>query len=246
MDGLRLSETAERLFWAACRDLPEACPTAVGLELGSEKLVPTLGHRVRRRALFVTTYQDLVQSRTAEISALVKRIGDLERDLADVDLEIDALSEESQHDHRASAYKHLAWITLLAVPGLVGFVIYTPAYFSVRWIALRYSAQETDITATVKLIAGSLLFPLTWAVAIGAVAYWGAFLSAIVVGLLLVVAAVSAVALRDRLGALSHRMSGRKRVARAPLDWMRMRAERAEIAECMARILTESRREPQR
>ncbi len=48
------------------------------------------------------------------------------------------------------------------MPGLVGLMTHYPAYRLAGFLAFRYAGSELDIAATAKVLAGLLLFPLTW------------------------------------------------------------------------------------
>ncbi len=52
----------------------------------------------------------------------------------------------------------------MLAPGLLGVVGHYPAYRAIGWLAHRMAKRSTDVLATLKLIAGFLLFPLTWTV----------------------------------------------------------------------------------
>jgi hypothetical protein len=114
---------------------------------------------------------------------------------------------------------------------------FSPAYYAVRWIAARYSGDETDIVATVKLIAGMLLFPVSWLLLVGACAWMRGGLAAQALGVLLVVAALAALAFWDILGAWTHHQRVFVRPQTLPTGFADLRVARACLAEEMAQFL---------
>lgn len=54
-------------------------------------------------------------------------------------------------------------IRLLLLPlGMIGLVIHWPVYRLIRLLAIRYSSGQDEMIATVKILAGLLLYPLLW------------------------------------------------------------------------------------
>jgi hypothetical protein len=66
-------------------------------------------------------------------------------------------------------------LMVLALPlALIGTIVNYPVYRLVGFITARLSRDDDDIVATIKMIAGALLFPLMWIVlAVVAGIYWG-------------------------------------------------------------------------
>lgn len=58
--------------------------------------------------------------------------------------------------------KAVAFFVILMPAALVGAVVHYPAYRLVGFIATGLSRGEDDVVATIKILAGALLFPVTW------------------------------------------------------------------------------------
>lgn len=113
-------------------------------------------------------YYARMESDPAGMNALLDRVGAYDRALREINLEDDDLDEPPRIESK--------WLPLLlALQGavvflvfppvlLLGFLINAPAYLLIRPVAKVMSKQHKD-TATIKLIAGIVLFPLSWLVA---------------------------------------------------------------------------------
>jgi 1-acyl-sn-glycerol-3-phosphate acyltransferase len=124
------------------------------------------------RALGMTrvwkAYSLRVQTAPDEVEALLDRVAAYDRALEEVKLDDDDLDKPPAIESK--------WIpVLLAVQAAVVFLVFppvlllgalinAPAYFLVRPIAAAASKQYKD-TATIKLLAGLVLFPLSWLIA---------------------------------------------------------------------------------
>jgi 1-acyl-sn-glycerol-3-phosphate acyltransferase len=103
-----------------------------------------------------------------EVKALLERVASYDRALEEVALEDDDLDKppaiESKWIPVLLALQ--AAVVFLVFPPvlLLGILINTPAYFLIRPIAQAASKQYKD-TATIKLLAGLVLFPLSWLIA---------------------------------------------------------------------------------
>ncbi|HVD59524.1 MAG TPA: lysophospholipid acyltransferase family protein [Gemmatimonadaceae bacterium] len=72
--------------------------------------------------------------------------------------------------------KELDLLVLVLPLAIVGTVVNYPVYRLVGFVTARLSRDDDDIVATIKIIAGALLFPLSWILlAILAGIYWGAW-----------------------------------------------------------------------
>jgi 1-acyl-sn-glycerol-3-phosphate acyltransferase len=70
--------------------------------------------------------------------------------------------------------KELDLLVLVLPLAVIGTVVNYPVYRLVGFITARLSRDDDDIVATIKMIAGALLFPLAWILlAILAWIYWG-------------------------------------------------------------------------
>lgn len=237
-EGLVLGEIAERILSVAVLDAREHCPTAVKL-LNSTAPSPRAGsrlaHRMARRTELIDAYQHLIQEHPQQVGSLVGRISQLSERLAQLGLAVDVTSATSRPSARGDRMGLL--LATLAPWALLGFLAFSPAYYGVRWIAARYSGGETDIVATVKLIAGMLLFPLSWALLVGLCAGLLGARSAYLLGSLLIVAAFAALRFWDILGAWLHQRRVFMPPQALPAQFAELRVQRARIAEEIAQFL---------
>lgn len=238
LEGLALGETAERIITVAAIDAAPHCPTAVRL-LGtnpSDGDGVTLATRIERRTRLLDTYQALIHTKSLEVHELIERISLLRAEFETSGLPVDSISVET--GQRMNSLRLLLALTALSPLAALGLAAFSPAYYAVRWIAIQYSREETDIKATVKVLAGALLFPLSWLLIVGVVFYRHGALGAILAGCLLVVSAVATLKGRDLWGALAYRRGKNVRGARLPIDWQEVRVRRARVAEDIARLIT--------
>jgi len=139
--------------------------------------------QLRRRLMAgYTTLREKAPDRLANLSGRINRF---EIELRDAGLDPKSLQPENLISGGVAvlALKGLVFLIFVVPLALVGTVVNYPAYRLVAFIAMGLSKNDEDIIATIKMIAGTLLFPLTWilvAVAIGI--RWGtvAALAAIV------------------------------------------------------------------
>lgn len=245
LEGLALAEDAERVFNAALRDTPRRCPTAVELvhlfqeeddDVPPESL-PTLAERMSRRRQLIDGYERLVHQSPDQVQALIERIGRIRRACSDAALPIDAPPRALPLGKRR-VFRWVLSLVALAPLAAVGIPLHFPAYRLIRVIAFKYPGEE-DAQATVKLVAGLLLFPLSWLVL--AVAGWiasGALAWGFLALLLGPVSGWAALVFTEILGALLRRHQAGERVRRAPMNWNAITEERAAITEEMAQLLT--------
>ncbi len=249
IDGLSLSETAERLFSAAIIDHPKLCPSAKHLaetEALHDPSPSLFATRVRRRARFIAAYQRLIQTEHAAATELISDILRLKTQFEDQGKDIDALDASSGNSSTRHVWVHLASAVLLLPLALIGGSIFGPAYFSVRFIATRYAAEEADITATVKLLAGALLFPLSWSLAVFLIWFFRSTNWALATALVLPLSAASAVIVRDSIGAVLYRVHERKSLRGAGEEHLDLRESRARVAERMAQMLARTQKQAER
>ena len=126
--------------------------------------------QLRRRLMAgYTTLREKAPDRLANLSGRINRF---EIELRDAGLDPKSLQPENLISGGVAALtlKGLVFLIFVVPLALVGTVVNYPAYRLVAFIAMGLSKNDEDIIATIKMIAGTLLFPLTWilvAVAIG-------------------------------------------------------------------------------
>lgn len=213
---LVLAETAERLLEAADRDADEVGPASM-----------PLAQRVHRRKRLIEAYTRWRQHPGTE--AIVARLRALEAELASLGLEPGSSLELRPRQLLVQLLRTALLFGLLMPLALPGLMVNTPTYHLVGAIAFRYSRTETDIAATVKLIAGALFFPSTWllvAVLVGVVAggLWGlvAFLACPVCSVAALLTSEQVGKLRERLR-VSWRILARRELREA------LKRERAQL-----------------
>lgn len=247
LEGLALAEDAERVFNAALRDTPNACPTAVELvQLFADddpdappESYPSLAERMRRRRQLIDGYEHYVQGNANEVRALIERIERIRQTCSDAALPIDAPPRALPLSKRRVFRWMLSLIALFPFAA-VGFFVHFPIYQLIRVIAFRYSSEH-DVKATVKLLSGFLLFPVSWLLFAGVVwaptesLAWGAafFLLAPLFGWAILL-------FTELVGALVRRYRATQRAHTAPMNWAAITEERAAITEEMAQLLTQT------
>jgi len=239
-EGLVLGEVAERILSVAVLDAPEHCQSAVELiaTVAHPASSPNLAHRMARRTQLIDAYQRLTAAHPTHVSSLVARISQFNARLDDLGLPVDVTSVKNVPSARRRMFWLWGlWLLLLAPGALLGFLAFSPAYYAVRFISTRYSGDETDVVATVKLLAGMLLFPFSWALLVGSCAWLGGPTAAYAFSLLLLIAAVAALGFWDVLGAFSHHRRVFMPPHALPEGFAELRVQRARLAEEMARFL---------
>jgi 1-acyl-sn-glycerol-3-phosphate acyltransferase len=85
----------------------------------------------------------------------------------------------------AYAMRSAAFLALGLPAAVLGWLINYPAYRVVGWVATGVTKGEEDALATVKVLAATLLFPLTWFALLAGVGLWrGAWTAALIAPLL--------------------------------------------------------------
>jgi 1-acyl-sn-glycerol-3-phosphate acyltransferase len=230
-DGLVLAEKAERILLAAERD--ENSPNG---HIG-------LGVRMSTRRKLIDAYRELLATCPDRVSLVVDKVQKFSQKLDELGLPVDSpLREPSRVAHQTG--RLILWGLLLAPLGLLGALLHYPTYRAIRLIAFRYAGAETDVLATVKLIGGLLLYPLTWAlVSVGA--FWA---TSAPVSLLagLVGPPLAWVTLRffEVIGAL-RRQERKKAALAASWSWEDLEEERSLLAKEILQLLEQAPRAPQ-
>lgn len=237
-DALVLSENAERVLSAALRDSPEQCREAARslLPLGADSAHLSLAERMARRRHLLDRYSELVERMPQDVTRLIESIQLLQDDLQSVGLAIDAAPGTPYP--LAQRMTLVFWGIALFPLSVVGWLLHAPAYQLVRWLAFRYSDGQTDVTATVKLLAGMLLFPVTWGLLGFSVGWhldrsWG--LLALAGGPLFGWSTIRAM---EIWSAVTRATRIKRRARRAGLEWPAIVARRAHVAREMARLVS--------
>lgn len=129
---------------------------------------PDMAERALGMARVWKAYYARLATAPDEVEKLLERVAAYDRALEEVDLDDDDLDKppaiESKWIPVLLALQ--AAVVFLVFPPvlLLGILINAPAYFLIRPIARAASKQYKD-TATIKLLAGLVLFPLSWLVA---------------------------------------------------------------------------------
>ncbi|MGH7583778.1 MAG: lysophospholipid acyltransferase family protein [Gemmatimonadales bacterium] len=156
--ALHLVALAERVFSAAATS-------------GS---APQLADRFDLRQRFMKANDELRQ-------IAPDRVERLERMLDQFNAELDAagLAPESVPPRRLSpsdvasyALRAVGFLLVTAPVAIVGICTHLPAYLAIGPFVTRALGVERDTTATAKMLAAGLLYPLTWLAASGAVWHW--------------------------------------------------------------------------
>jgi 1-acyl-sn-glycerol-3-phosphate acyltransferase len=114
-----------------------------------------------------TAYRALRRRRPQETERLLRRLEEYDRALRALGLDDDDLDRRPFASELAKLARLLAQVVVvyLLLPSffLLGFAVNLPAALAVGWIAGRSSARRKD-EASIKLLAGAVIFPLTWLV----------------------------------------------------------------------------------
>lgn len=132
------------------------------------------GFELRRRLL--AGHAALRERDPARLDALVARVRAYERDLRELSLGPDHLAPHHITFAGSLRYALRSLFTLGVVLPLavLGTAIHYPSYRASGLIAARVAGEYEDMVATVKVLAATLLFPLTWLlVGLGVGLAWG-------------------------------------------------------------------------
>ena len=149
--------------------------------------LPSLAHEFALRRRFLVGY-DVARRYWPERAARLQ--GRLERYEAALDaagLDARHLAPRRYGWRRVASYalKSVVFLTLGLPATLLGGLINYPAYRVVGWVATGVTKGEEDALATVKVLAATLLFPLTWMAVVAVVWLWrGAWAVALIAPLL--------------------------------------------------------------
>lgn len=146
----------------------------------------TIAEAVELRRRLIAGHAALRQRDPARLQALIDRVRRYEQDLAELGLAPDHLAPHQITPTASLRYALRSAFALgMVLPlALVGTALHYPAYRLNGVLAARVAGEYEDMVATVKLLAGTLFFPLTWLLAGAAAGWaWGAA-AGVVVGLL--------------------------------------------------------------
>lgn len=146
----------------------------------------TIAEAVELRRRLIAGHAALRQRDPARLQALIDRVRRYEQDLAELGLAPDHLAPHQITPAASLRYALRSAFALgLVLPlALVGTALHYPAYRLNGALAARVAGEYEDMVATVKVLAGTLFFPLTWLLAGLAAGWaWGAA-AGVVVGLL--------------------------------------------------------------
>lgn len=228
VEAVDLTKLAERIIAAAERD------TGSSARMG---LVDQLALRQRLLA-----GQSSLESQRA-VELLVARVRAFESRMRALRLRVDQSFDRSVQRTMSYLLGRVVQLVLLLVPGLVGLLCHYPTYRLVGYIAFRYARKELDVLATVKVLAGLLLFPVTWAVDAFLIGWlsrpWLGFLALLLLplcgyGALLFVELTAELALRGR--ALWLALVKRNLVDELVAERRAIRDEVQRLAELLARV----------
>jgi 1-acyl-sn-glycerol-3-phosphate acyltransferase len=150
-DLIALAKSAERIVHAVAR--------------GSREEPPDMAARLAVRRRLLEGYQNI--GRRPDVARLVQRIRRHEATMRSLGLKLDAPLHYDARQVFVYATRTALYTSLLLMPALLGLVTNYLTYRVVGFIAFRYAKGSLDVAATVKVLAGFLLFPVTW-LALGA------------------------------------------------------------------------------
>ena len=218
VEALALVARAQRIFSTA--DEPPATPAPLAQEL-----------EVQRR--FVLGYRLLQEKFPDRFTAVQARIDRYESALQAAGLDPRHLTSRTYTFARVLRYvvQSVLVFALLLPPALAGALVHFPAYRIVGYVATGISKGDESALATVKLLAATLLFPLTWA-ALG-VAVWistrGNLVVTVVTVAVLPVMGLVALVFFERLDRLIGRIKALGLLLFRKWAFMRLVAERRAI-----------------
>jgi 1-acyl-sn-glycerol-3-phosphate acyltransferase len=133
---------------------------------GASPGAPTMEEKVLGLSRIWIGYRERLRTRPAEVGALMKRIARYDRDLRALrveDHELDRPPPVIRPGLWVILISQLVSVFLLLPPFLLlGYVVNLPTALAVAFLARRFGREGKDY-ATLKLIAGVVLFPITWA-----------------------------------------------------------------------------------
>jgi glycerol-3-phosphate O-acyltransferase/dihydroxyacetone phosphate acyltransferase len=203
---------------------------------------PTIADRLvdkfelRRRIMAgYTTLRTLAPERLEAISARITRY-EIELREAGLDPQTLKPTGTGAAQRITEAAQTLAFLILGLPFALLGAALNYPAYRLVGFLATGLSRGDDDVIATIKIIAGALLFPLTWVIFTTAIGFAFGALLAVVALILAPLSGYVALLFFERLDELG---AGLRAVAVSRFrrwGYLRLVAERGAIREEIMRL----------
>lgn len=156
-EAIELARAVARILAAAERDGEQPPSERPAVDIGLEQRL-------------VSGYERLRERDPARVEAVVARVRRFEHELARLGLAVDHPARLDARAARRWTLMRVAVLSLLAVPGSIGVVTHFLPYRAIdvlaHGVARRHAVHDdgADVLATLKLLAGLLLFPLTWLV----------------------------------------------------------------------------------
>jgi glycerol-3-phosphate O-acyltransferase/dihydroxyacetone phosphate acyltransferase len=190
---------------------------------------------LRRR--FMAGYSTLRDKEPQRLAAISARIDRFEAEVRDAGVDPKTLQPGSVSSSRGAAAILDALGLLIMLPvAVIGTIVNYPVYRLVGVITTRLSREDDDIIATIKMISGALLFPVTWIVLSVAIGIRFGLPSGIAALLLAPLAGYIALLFFERLDGV---IAGARAVVLARFrrwGYLRLVAERGEIREEILRL----------
>jgi ABC-type multidrug transport system fused ATPase/permease subunit len=125
---------------------------------------PNLKREFELRRRFIEGYASLRASAPERLSALTSRITRYEEELDQVGIDPRDLTVPDSPGAAVRRAVRRTVPSLLLLPfAVVGTLIHYPAYKLAGFFAHKFSGSYDDVISTIKILAATLLFPLTWA-----------------------------------------------------------------------------------
>lgn len=149
--------------------------------------LPSLAHEFQLRRRLLVGYELARRYWPERVARLQARLERYEAALSAAGLDARHLAPRRYGWRRVATYavRSAAFLALGLPAALLGWLINYPAYRVVGWVTTGVTKGEEDALATVKVLAATLLFPLTWMVLLAGVGLWrGAWTAALIAPLL--------------------------------------------------------------
>ena len=199
----------------------------------------TLAERFDLRRRMVAGYNRLRDADPAAVRTIQDRIERYESDLAALGMSPEhyAPSDFSLAGSLRYAARSAASLGLLLPAALLGTTLHLPTYALTDLIARRVSGHDTDMVATIKVLAAMLLYPLTWiAAGVAAGLLWGAAWG-VLAGVVAPITGAAALVFRERFATVGAAARGlllfvtrRNTLARLHADRIAIRAAVIELS----------------
>jgi glycerol-3-phosphate O-acyltransferase / dihydroxyacetone phosphate acyltransferase len=123
-----------------------------------------LAHQFELRRRFLAGYSALRIQAPERLASLSARIARYEAELSQAGVDRETLLPREVAPVRLlGRFLRTLALSILVLPAaLVGAVVNYPAYRLVGFIATGFARGDEGLVATIKILAGALLFPLTW------------------------------------------------------------------------------------